>query len=602
MRKLFLIISVIIFSVSLFAQQNSSLTLRKSNSNNHKTKFKSSSHSLHKAPPLIDETFSNTNFPPTGWTKIDYATSSPNQNWHLEQNGNPDGCASVLYLNSIDLHDEWLISPLVTLDTLNYRLYFDINTSIYWHVDPNDNVDITVKISTDGGTTWSNPLWQEDYDTISAGVLAWEQYEWHTSMVDLTAYGGQSINIAFHYYGIDGAQFNLDNILLKETPKHELQLKEAVFGGWNIGYATTTGVGYDYTFYPMNQATANPYIFEGITSNTGLETQTNVIVHASVLEDATQTNVFSGASIPVNLPQMQNDTSMIVGTFTPSNTGMYYVDIWTDSDSTISDTAYLATIVTDSIYGRDFGQDAGYWRVGRPCGGMVLGVDFDMYVTDDLTSVSAYVTDVSVVGAIMYGAIYAVDPQGDPIWLAQTDNYAIQSTDLGNWVTIPFNGAQTLLAGTGYMIAIGGYAHPLDTFCISVSGDAQAGCYIQDNGCSIGSGAFGDWYSIGDVPMLRRNMGTAWSTSSINENAFGGKLKVYPNPTANQIILELRDASSDDYSISFSNILGEIIYFHQVSMNDTFNKKIDLSSFTKGVYLLNISNSISSITERIVVE
>jgi len=298
------------------------------------------------------------------------------------------------------------------------------------------------------------------------------------------------------------------------------------------------------------------------------------------------------------------DTLEVSNSFTPANMGIYYMQMWGEGDSAITDTTYMASIVTDTVFGRDWGQEDGYWRVGRSCGGMVLGVDFDIYVTDDLTSVSAYVNDISVANAVMFGALYEVDPQGDPIWLAQTDDYIIQTTDLGNWVTIPFNGGQTLTAGTAYMIAIGGYAHPLDTFAISTSGTGQGATnHVQDNGCGLGSGGFGDWYWISSVPMIRMNMGTPWSTtSSINETAFEGKLAVYPNPTKSQVTIDLSNTTSDDYSISFSNILGEEIYFYQGFLNGTFKKNVDLSSFPKGIYLLNISNSNSSVTERIVVE
>ena len=148
------------------------------------------------------------------------------------------------------------------------------------------------------------------------------------------------------------------------------------------------------------------------------------------------------------------------------------------------------------------------------------------------------------------------------------------------------------------------YAHPLDTFCISTSGTGQGATnHVQDNGCGLGSGGFGDWYWISSVPMIRMNMGTPWSTtSSINETAFEGKLAVYPNPTKSQVTIDLSNTTSDDYSISFSNILGEEIYFYQAFVNGTFKKNVDLSSFPKGIYLLNISNSNSSVTERIIVE
>jgi hypothetical protein len=241
---------------------------------------------------------------------------------------------------------------------------------------------------------------------------------------------------------------------------------------------------------------------------------------------------------------------------------------------------------------------------------MVLGVDFDIFVTDDLTSVSAYVygfnnngNNISIPGAIMYGALYEVDPQGDPIWLAQTDDYSIQQSDLDNWVTIPFNVAQILSAGTSYMIAIGGYAHPLDTFAIAVSGDGQGATnHVQDNGCSIGSGSFGDWYWISSIPMIRMNLGTSWTTSSIDETVFEGSLKVYPNPTNGAITINLNNITADNYTLTLSNVLGEEIYSVSTLINGTYKEEIDLSSFGKGAYFINISNSNSSVTERIVVE
>ena len=115
-------------------------------------------------------------------------------------------------------------------------------------------------------------------------------------------------------------------------------------------------------------------------------------------------------------------------------------------------------------------------------------------------------------------------------------------------------------------------------------------------------GGFGDWYWITSIPMIRMNMGMPWSTSNISETAFEGRLEVYPNPTNNHITIDLSNTTSDDYSISFSNILGEEVYSYQAFVNGTFKKNVDLSSFAKGVYLLNISNSNSSVTERIVVE
>ena len=54
-----------------------------------------------------------------------------------------------------------------------------------------------------------------------------------------------------------------------------------VIGGWWIDYVNVGGIGQDYTFYPINQANANPYVFESVISNEVTESQ-DVTMHVEV--------------------------------------------------------------------------------------------------------------------------------------------------------------------------------------------------------------------------------------------------------------------------------------------------------------------------------
>ena len=219
-----------------------------------------------------------------------------------------------------------------------------------------------------------------------------------------------------------------------------------------------------------------------------------------------------------------------------------------------------------------------------------------------MTSVSAYVADISVPNAVMFGALYEVDPQGDPIWLAQTDDYIIQATDLGNWVTIPFNGAQILSAGTAYMIAIGGYAHPLDTFAISTSGNGQGATnHIQDNGCGLGSGGFGDWYWITSIPMIRMNMGTP--ISNISETAFEGRLEVYPNPSRGIFNISFTSETVQDLKVRVLNVIGEEILKEDVQQFvGEYVKSVNLNQYNSGIYFLEIETDQGVINKKIILQ
>ena len=215
--------------------------------------------------------------------------------------------------------------------------------------------------------------------------------------------------------------------------------------------------------------------------------------------------------------------------------------------------------------------------MGRNCGGMVLGTYYDVYDTDNLTSISAYVSPISVPGAKIFAAVYEIDTNNDKIWLTQSDDYTIQSADLDNWVTFEIPGGMNLMAGTTYMAAIGGYAHPIDTSAIGVSGDAWSStCYIQDNGCNIGSQGFGDWYWISKVPMIRMNFGNVWTTG-IQDNSSMKKISVYPNPTTDQVTINFNNNKAAELAISLKNVLGKRTGFEKSE-----RPKVDSSTNQKG--------------------
>ena len=63
--------------------------------------------------------------------------------------------------------------------------------------------------------------------------------------------------------------------------------------------------------------------------------------------------------------------------------------------------------------------------------------------------------------------------------------------------------------------------NPIDTFLVSVSGESQGSCFIQDNGCDIGSGGFGYWYTTSEIPMIRMSFDI--SVLNLNESSLNRK-------------------------------------------------------------------------------
>jgi hypothetical protein len=157
---------------------------------------------------IFSENFEEAVFPPIGWTTINTHPTA-NSNWHRATDavaGN--SFAEVLYEDDV-LMNEWLISPSIDLtNATEITLGFSFFTSYYWLVNPYDGADLFVKISTDGGDSWSTLWTEEDYGTFTS-------YVWYQVTLPLEAYAGESnVKIAFQFLGDDGAQSRFDDIFI----------------------------------------------------------------------------------------------------------------------------------------------------------------------------------------------------------------------------------------------------------------------------------------------------------------------------------------------------------------------------------------------------
>jgi len=397
-----------------------------------------------------------------------------------------------------------------------------------------------VRISPDNGVTWV----ELDVITDDAGYSypAQSSNNPHMSVYDISSVAGGMSEVLVQFYYNDNDiwawYWAVDDIAISELPDNSIVSSDEVMGGWWIGYQTVGGLGQDYTFNPMSQAAANPFAFESVLRNGGIATQ-DITMHVEVTEDATATNVFSSTSNVLTLAAGEQDTVAANTTFSPMTGGLYNIAIWSEADSagagsvyTYSDTASKVTIITDYIYGKDYNSEDGYWRIGRSDGGLEISSTYDIYADADLYSVDAHISDWSIPGAQVYAVLYEEDMTGasDPILLDQTDDYTIQSSDLGAWITLSFSSAFTLTTGTTFRIALGSYLNPLDTVGINTSGLGEytaQGMFDKDGAYSDPVGTPG-WYTISGIPMLRMNFdpGSVSAVSDVKQEEKGKLIKI----------------------------------------------------------------------------
>ena len=458
-----------------------------------------------------------------------------------------------------------------------------------------DNLNYSV-LSQSGGAAYSNPTVREI--TLAPYIQAntssvWVRFSWTTNYPNSAS--NPNVWIAYGWY--------IDDVKVYEAPANSISMTEEVIGGWWVNYLNTGGLGQDYTFNPIIQATANPYAFESVLTNEGTVMQ-QVTMYAEVFDNLGN-SVFNSSSNAQNLNSIEKDTFVCNSSFAPSNLDLYYVEMWSVADSagagsvyTYSDTATKMTMVTDYVYGKDYNSADGSWRIGRSNGGLEISSTYDIYADADIFSVEANITDWSVPGALVYAVLYEEDMSGgDPILLDQTDDYTIQPSDRGNWITLSFSSEYTLTAGTTFRIALGSYLNPLDTVGINTSGVgnySSQGMYDKDGVYSDPVGT-PNWYTISDIPMLRMNFdpGSLNAVSDVKQTIF----TAYPNPNKGVFTVELGEVAKHDVSVN--NVLGQTVY--STTINEIKNI-IDLTNFDKGVYTIELKDEDAIYIEKIIVE
>lgn len=161
----------------------------------------------------LSEDFEGT-VPPGGWGSV---VNDAGFTWQIGTLDPYSGLqyADILYDSTLATQDEWLVTPSMDFSaaTTDLRLDFYWFASYYWAVSPYDNYNLEVWVSTDGGATFTDKIWDEN----SEGVFS--NYTYYNKVLDLSTYAGQSsVAIGFRYNGSDGAEAAIDLVTVTDDP------------------------------------------------------------------------------------------------------------------------------------------------------------------------------------------------------------------------------------------------------------------------------------------------------------------------------------------------------------------------------------------------
>lgn len=153
---------------------------------------------------LLNEGFEGTTFPPEGWTAIPSKATNATRHWeriYKEKDCHLSGKAyvEVTTVSSEPEKEEWLITPEVQIPAEGvYSLQFK------WYgqkVGFEKYCDLQIRIRENRNTNWIT-IWDinKDEQVEASGVVCpWKQWTVYTSDIDLSAWKGKKVQLAFYY-------------------------------------------------------------------------------------------------------------------------------------------------------------------------------------------------------------------------------------------------------------------------------------------------------------------------------------------------------------------------------------------------------------------
>jgi len=280
---------------------------------------------------IFQEDFQGATFPPVGWT---IQRSNITETWEAFTYTSGNIAASVEYDALLAPQNEWLISPTINLSTATTAfLEFNTTLSYYWSVAPNNNYDVFAKVSTDGGTTWTQ-VWSE----TQLGVFT--NFASIPVSISLAPYvGNANVKVAFQYVGTDGAQFTVDNVAVRAqaTPPPTPPANDACAGAVLL----TPGANFD--SHPVTGTTVLATNSTTLPTCSATSAVSDVWYRVAIPASGSLTIQTGGA------PDSENEDT-ILGVFSGSCTALASIDC-NDDNPDDEDSLFSKVTITGRIPG-----------------------------------------------------------------------------------------------------------------------------------------------------------------------------------------------------------------------------------------------------------
>lgn len=599
---------------------------------------------------------------PAGWLLRNVDARAPdagvafvNEAWERREDFNfavVDSCAfSTSWYNPVGAADDWMWTPLMGPLPANCVLTW--NAVAYDPLYP-DGYEVRIMTAAQGPPTGgTGVMGNQVTNSTQVFSIGAENTAWTARSVNLNAYAGQAIYVAFRNNSNNQFLLLIDDVKVEVQVNHDAQV---------LAVDTVS----PYTLVPLNQVSALPFVAS--IRNNGLQAVTNVRLKTDVL-DATNTIVYTATSTATPSLASGATATFTAPAFTPSAVGSYTfrfaalineTDIVPGNDTNFWNAPFE---VTDSTYARDNGSVVGGLGIGAGNGGYI-GQSFTITTPTVMTSITAFY-NLGYTGRQYAQVVYSTLPNlrpdaiigGTDTLLYPDDSARVYTTalhapltlapgtymvaaiefdstvQLGNTTTIFTPGTcwvnwpTTPLGGWGNVEAFGpafarsfvirpnfGSVCPFNSPSVTTANNVLASCGGCDDGeaTATGSGGTAPYtyiWSNGDASMVADSLlpGTytvtitdangCSDTASVLINFSTGvqtgsallPIHLYPNPNNGQFTLVYAFESATDAHIEVTNLLGEVLYREQAQGWQQGTHEIALQGIAAGAYLVQIT-------------
>ncbi len=155
------------------------------------------------------EDFETGPFPPAGWDVYDWDENNYCWGDTQDQNHSPGGNTSAVHYRgtgaNFDYEEGWLVSPAIQLPGPGYSLSFRA-----YNVDPNAWGQNIILVSSGSSDPEDGQFEEISYNPVPLAG------DWYHYEIDLSAWAGLTIHVAFLYSGWEAHDWYLDDVQISQ--------------------------------------------------------------------------------------------------------------------------------------------------------------------------------------------------------------------------------------------------------------------------------------------------------------------------------------------------------------------------------------------------